>query len=75
MAAASSSLGVKQWVDDVAKLTKPDQVYWCTGSEEEYQNLASQMVKDGSFFKLNPKTYPNSYLHRSDPSDVARLNI
>ena len=61
------------WVDEITKMCKPENVHWCDGSEAEYNKLADQMVKNGTFTKLNDKTRPNCYLARSHPSDVARV--
>jgi len=63
---------LENWVEEVSRLTKPKHTVWCDGSAREYEQLAEQMLRDGSFIKLNPETYPNSYLHRSNPNDVAR---
>jgi phosphoenolpyruvate carboxykinase (GTP) len=64
---------LKSWVDQVAELTQADNVYWCDGSKAEYQKLAAELEATGGFIKLNPETHPDCYLHRSDPSDVARV--
>jgi phosphoenolpyruvate carboxykinase (GTP) len=53
-------------------MTRPAHIQWCDGSEEEDARIKEQMIREGSTFPLNEKTYPNSFLHRSDPSDVAR---
>jgi len=63
---------LEQWVDQVAAITTPDRVVWCDGSEAEYQRLVEEMLASGTLIALNQREYPGCYLHRSDPSDVAR---
>ncbi len=69
----TTNAALKQWVEEVAKQTQPDQIYWCDGSEAEYQSLIRKMLATGDLIKLNEKTHPNCYLHRSNPTDVARV--
>ncbi len=63
---------LERWVEETTQLTKPDRVVFCDGSEEENQRMLAQMVREGHSCGLNEKTYPNCYLHRSNPNDVAR---
>ena len=63
---------MEAWVEEAARLTKPDKVVFCDGSEAENQGILQEMLRQGDSFALNEKTYPNCYLHRSNPSDVAR---
>jgi phosphoenolpyruvate carboxykinase (GTP) len=61
------------WVDEIAQLTRPDAIHWCDGSAGEYEELCRLLVEHGTFLRLDEEKRPNSFLARSDPSDVARV--
>lgn len=61
------------WVQDVAALTRPQNIVWCDGSDQEYDQMVNLMVDQGTLSPLNSDTHPNCYLHLSDPQDVARV--
>ena len=63
---------LEKWVEEAARLTKPERVVYCDGSEAENQRILGEMLRDSDSVTLNEKTFPNCYLHRSSPNDVAR---
>jgi phosphoenolpyruvate carboxykinase (GTP) len=64
---------LERWVNDVAAKTRPATIHWCNGSDAEYRMLTQQMLQSGDLIELNQQTHPGCYLHRSSPSDVARV--
>ena len=70
---STSNKELQSWIEEVSKMTKPDNIYWCNGSKEEYEEFIQKMLETGDLMQLNEETFPNCYLHRSDPSDVARV--
>ena len=71
--AATTNATLLDWVDRVAELTKAADVHWCDGSAEEYDQLCQTLIEAGTFERLSDEERPNSYLARSDPGDVARV--
>jgi phosphoenolpyruvate carboxykinase (GTP) len=69
----SFNIDVSNWVDEVAKVTLPDRIVWCDGSDAEFQMLERELVAAKELLPLNQTSYPGCYLYRSDPSDVARV--
>jgi len=63
---------LEKWVEEAAQLTTPDRIHWCDGSEKEREEYMELAIREKTFHPLNEKTYPNCYLHRSNPNDVAR---
>ena len=69
----TSNKELSLWVEEVAELTQPDNIIWCDGSEQEYDNLVKEMLEDGTLKSLNNESHPDCYLHLSDSKDVARV--
>ena len=63
---------LETWVEESARLTRPSKIVWCDGSQAENERLTQEMLRDGTYIELNQNTHPRSYLHRSNPNDVAR---
>jgi phosphoenolpyruvate carboxykinase (GTP) len=61
------------WIKEIEALCKPSNIHWCDGSEDEYNRLCDELVEAGTFIRLNPELRPGSFLSRSDPRDVARV--
>ena len=64
---------LQSWVEEAAALCQPDSIYWCDGSQEENDRLCEELVQKGTFVRLDPEKRPGSYLARSNPADVARV--
>jgi phosphoenolpyruvate carboxykinase (GTP) len=71
--APSANESLLAWVSDAISLCKPDDVHWCDGSSEEYERLCGLLVETGTFERLSEELRPNSFLARSHPGDVARV--
>jgi phosphoenolpyruvate carboxykinase (GTP) len=71
--ATTDHAGLQAWVEEVAALTQPDDIHWCDGSAEEFDQLAQVLIDAGAFERLSDAKRPNSYLALSDPADVARV--
>lgn len=69
----TTNASLQRWVEEVARLTHPSAIHWCDGSDAENARLIDAMLESGDLIKLNQDTHPNCYLHRSHPSDVARV--
>ena len=64
---------LKEWVSQIATLTKPDQIQWCDGSANELESIQALLIRQGTIEALNQQTRPNSFIARTDPRDVARV--
>ncbi len=69
----NTASSARQWVEEVARLTRPDRVHWCDGSREEYDALVAELVRASGLIPLNGSKFSGCFLHRSDPADVARV--
>ena len=73
MTSPTTNAKLRAWIDEMTVLCRPDQVVWTDGTQQEYDQLCQMMVDTGTFIRLNPEKRPNSYLARSHPSDVGRV--
>jgi phosphoenolpyruvate carboxykinase (GTP) len=73
MPGTTTNKNLLKWVDSWAKVLTPDSIHWCDGSQEEYDKFTTSMVEQGTLIRLNDAKRPNSFLARSDPGDVARV--
>src|SRR3989454_6097021 len=71
--ARPANQAVLDWVQEIAALTEPENIFWCDGSDRENEFLVAESLKQNVLIELNQKKVPRSYLHRSDPNDVARV--
>ena len=71
--AVTNNKTLLNWIETIAHLVKPDRIHICDGSLKENDELCNQMVASGTFIRLNEEKRPNSFLSRSDPRDVARV--
>jgi len=71
--AKPANQAVLDWVHEIATLTEPENIFWCDGLDRENEFLIAESLKQNVLIKLNQKKVPHSYLHRSDPNDVARV--
>ncbi|NNE05261.1 MAG: phosphoenolpyruvate carboxykinase (GTP) [Xanthomonadales bacterium] len=69
----TNNQALNEWVASVAELTRPDDVRWVSGDDDEHRELVQVLMDSGDFIELNQETHPGCYLHRSDPGDVARV--
>src|SRR6201996_866194 len=71
--AKTTHSGLRAWVEEIAAHTQPEEIYWCDGSDEEYEYLVQVLIDAGTFQRLSPEKRPGSFLALSDPDDVARV--
>ena len=73
MSATTTNTKLKSWVDEWAAILQPQNIHWCDGTADEYNQLCQSLVDAGTFTKLDEAKRPNSYYAHSDPGDVARV--